>query len=187
MKTLKKLLLYLFIFLLLVIIFTLVKYNRTILKYADTSTQPNTVCKNRPEKVWLVSYGAGDNYVATQRALTFSGLNKCVDAFIHYGPHSIDKDYVEKYKSIFEQKRGAGYWLWKPYIILETLNQVPENDFVLYVDAGWVFIKPIDSLVENLNNANGKNMILFKVKPFIISSSITKFKFKSLQPNNTIS
>lgn len=37
---------------------------------------------------------------------------------------------------ILEQPRGAGYWLWKPYILLEKLREVGPNDVVVYNDVG---------------------------------------------------
>lgn len=32
--------------------------------------------------------------------------------------------------------RGYGYWVWKPYIILESLKQIENGDILLYLDAG---------------------------------------------------
>ncbi|WP_281799696.1 hypothetical protein [Methylocystis echinoides] len=37
---------------------------------------------------------------------------------------------------LLENERGAGYWLWKPFLILETLSRIKENDFLLYCDSG---------------------------------------------------
>jgi len=37
-------------------------------------------------------------------------------------------------------KRGAGYWLWKPFIIRDTMNSVPDGTAVLYTDAALTFI-----------------------------------------------
>lgn len=39
-------------------------------------------------------------------------------------------------KFILNNKRGFGYWLWKPYIVLQTLIRMKENDQLLYCDAG---------------------------------------------------
>ena len=33
-------------------------------------------------------------------------------------------------------KRGYGYWLWKPYIIMRQLEQMNEDDILVYADAG---------------------------------------------------
>ena len=32
--------------------------------------------------------------------------------------------------------RGGGYWIWKPYIISKMLEQINENDILVYIDAG---------------------------------------------------
>ena len=37
---------------------------------------------------------------------------------------------------LFKYQRGGGYWLWKPYIIMKTLEQCSNDDIVIYVDAG---------------------------------------------------
>jgi hypothetical protein len=43
-----------------------------------------------------------------------------------YAPH----------RSIFDAKRGAGYWAWKPWAILEALKAARSGDVVLYQDCG---------------------------------------------------
>lgn len=37
---------------------------------------------------------------------------------------------------ILNNKRGFGYWVWKPYFILETLKEMNDGDILLYCDAG---------------------------------------------------
>ncbi|TGR67577.1 hypothetical protein EN866_40605, partial [Mesorhizobium sp. M2D.F.Ca.ET.223.01.1.1] len=38
------------------------------------------------------------------------------------------------------QPRGAGYWLWKPFITLDMMDRVPDGTPVLYSDAALTFI-----------------------------------------------
>jgi hypothetical protein len=40
------------------------------------------------------------------------------------------------YREVLDAPRGAGYWAWKPLIILEELNALPEGDVLIYSDAG---------------------------------------------------
>lgn len=49
-------------------------------------------------------------------------------------------DFYEKNIEILSEPKGAGYWLWKPYIILKTLEKIPENDIVFYLDVDHYFI-----------------------------------------------
>lgn len=37
---------------------------------------------------------------------------------------------------INNNSRGYGYWLWKSYIIKETLKKMDDNDILLYLDCG---------------------------------------------------
>lgn len=39
-------------------------------------------------------------------------------------------------KFIENNKKGYGYWLWKPYIIKKTLEKMNDEDILLYLDCG---------------------------------------------------
>jgi hypothetical protein len=64
-------------------------------------------------------------------------------------------EFYDKNKSILSLKRGAGYWLWKPFIILESLNKIQDGDIIFYLDCGDVFSNGIKSyLVSYFQNQN---------------------------------
>ncbi len=58
------------------------------------------------------------------------------------------KPFYQQHINILQQPKGIGYWLWKPYIILETLNTLSEGDIVVYSDCGIEFINKIDPLIN---------------------------------------
>jgi hypothetical protein len=37
---------------------------------------------------------------------------------------------------IEENSRGIGYWLWKPYLVLQNLQEMEDGDTLIYADAG---------------------------------------------------
>lgn len=45
-----------------------------------------------------------------------------------------ETDFYQQYSSLLDQQRGAGYWVWKPYIILRALNEASDQEFVVYWD-----------------------------------------------------
>lgn len=87
-----------------------------------------------------------------------------VDQFIRYTQEWLKTEkFWEKNLYILSNPRGAGYWIWKPFIILKTFEQLNEGDCVLYSDAGINVIdslEPLFKLAKNLPN-NGK--VLFRI------------------------
>ncbi len=98
----------------------------------------NTFSSRKP--VYLISYADGDSvYFKNQNALTLSAINKGIDIFINYRRSLLDPDFVRENKDVLDEKYGAGYWLWKPWIILHTLKNAPEGSILIYSDLGFVF------------------------------------------------
>lgn len=61
---------------------------------------------------------------------------------IYYKPEDIDQSFRDKNSHILEQSRGAGYWLWKPYIIEHALRTI--GGTIFYQDSGSLLTKKID-------------------------------------------
>ena len=92
-------------------------------------------------KKWFITFGAGgDNYIdAGNRLIKQVRSLGLFDKTILYTENDIIQDsyFWEKHKKfILNNKRGYGYWLWKPYIIKKTLELMDENDILLYLDCG---------------------------------------------------
>jgi hypothetical protein len=116
--------------------------------------------------VYLVTYADGhDVIVRNQQTLAFSALDKGIDFILNYNRSHLDAAFAEKYSKILEQKKGAGYWLWKPWVILKTLKTTPENAIIVYADSGFVFRKSLQPLIE-LAHAHDMVFIDYDPKEF---------------------
>lgn len=60
---------------------------------------------------------------------------------------------------IFNQKKGAGYWLWKPFIIKDRLEKMNFGDILFYSDVDAFIIDDLTPLFELCKN---KDILLFK-------------------------
>lgn len=62
----------------------------------------------------------------------------------------IDSVFYNNNKSILNQSRGAGYWLWKYYFAVKLLNDetINDGDYIFYCDSGSHFVNSIDYLIE---------------------------------------
>jgi len=71
---------------------------------------------------------------------------------IGYRYDDIDDDFKLKNNHILSQPRGAGYWIWKPYIILDMLSKIKDGDFLIYMDSGAFLCKSPDDLLRIINH-----------------------------------
>jgi len=54
-----------------------------------------------------------------------------------------DEEFWKKHGNFIENnKRGNGYWIWKPYIIMKNLDLMNDNDILLYLDCGCEVLHP---------------------------------------------
>lgn len=64
-------------------------------------------------------------------------------------------------------RRGYGFWLWKPYIIRHTLQDIETNDIIVYMDAGCT-INPegkqrLNEYIDLLNNQSEFDILSFQM------------------------
>lgn len=83
----------------------------------------------------FLSYASG-SFIQARDELCQSALAVGFDEARARGPEHLDPAFVEENQDILSQSRGAGYWLWKPQIILQELRKLKEDDVLVYSDAG---------------------------------------------------
>lgn len=62
--------------------------------------------------------------------------------FVNIMKSNLGTDFVEKNINILSLPRGDGYWLWKPFVIYNTLLNADDNETVLYTDSMYLFTEP---------------------------------------------
>jgi hypothetical protein len=99
-------------------------------------------------KTHLVSYSSPEFYRSQAR------LEASARRFGIQQLHGWDRDLLQqtpfyrKYSGILNQRRGNGYWLWKPHIIQHALNQLGHGDVLFYADAGLEITADLSPLVD---------------------------------------
>ena len=89
----------------------------------------------------FISFGAGgSNYVSAGKRLTKQAeATGYFDKIILYTEKDLinDKEFWSQHSDfIAKNKRGYGYWIWKPYIIKKTMKHMKDSDILLYLDGG---------------------------------------------------
>ena len=105
--------------------------------------------KMKPQKI-LINY-ATKSHVKTQKKNTESGMSVGnFDRVIEYSPLDLDEDFRQRNHDLLSRAKLAGFGVWKPYVILKTLNRedIADGDFIFYSDSDVAFLTSIDQTVE---------------------------------------
>ena len=78
-------------------------------------------------------------------------------------PEQIDAKFAQQHTSILTAPRGAGYWLWKPYFILQALEKAKEGELLMYADCASYFIQNAEALL-NLPQVFNQDIIPFELE-----------------------
>lgn len=109
--------------------------------------------------IYVINY-ADEKFEKNRKFSTKTAYSKGkANKVIEFSPNDIDDDFKERNKHIFAYERGAGLWIWKPYIILKTLEQINEEDYLFYCDAGTIFVNKVQYLIDCLERENQSIMI----------------------------
>lgn len=99
-------------------------------------------------KIYLISFGSRGFENALKRLRNEAIESKFFDEIILYEEKDIF-GFLEYHSYFIENNpRGFGCWIWKPHIVLKTLNKIDQGDIIVYLDSGFT----INSLGKNRFN-----------------------------------
>jgi hypothetical protein len=117
-----------------------------------------------PHPLHLITFGQGKYVegvdILTQKA---SALNIFTSILASKDVTEFCNDDVVEFCE--RNPRGYGYWLWKPRFIQKQMQEIADNEFILYADAGCRL-----GVFNNISHVIGKmvsNNKLFCVHPYI--------------------
>ena len=92
------------------------------------------------QKIKFITFGSHSNYIdAGKRLFHQASSLKLFHEIQLYTFENLkrDRDFYDKHsRFIMQNKRGCGYWLWKPYLIHKNLESMKNGDILLYLDCG---------------------------------------------------
>lgn len=102
--------------------------------------------------LYVINYADGEPYESYRKINTKTAYKfGKADVVLEYSSIDVPQSYKNLHKEIFEYKRGAGLWLWKPYIINKALSELEEGAWLFYSDAGATFIRDIHHIIKCAN------------------------------------
>ncbi|MBS0185963.1 MAG: hypothetical protein JSS34_06460 [Proteobacteria bacterium] len=167
----------------------------SVLFKIDPSTTPVNSClipevlnktyQARPPVI-LVSFADGPQvFYKNQFSLTASAADKGFDIIYNYRRGHFDPDFYRRNKHILTQPRGSGYWLWKPYFILKTMEASPENALIFYVDSGIILKKSLTPLLKKFENPDCTMILMGHGKPVPLRQHLKKEAYAAFKEELT--
>lgn len=93
-------------------------------------------CEKQPKRCFL-SFADSRMASALHRIKTQAQEIGVFDDIQAINETALDDAFTSKWNHILQPSvRGFGYWVWKPYLIWKTLENLPDGSILLYCDAG---------------------------------------------------
>lgn len=131
--------------------------------------------ENTKQNRVLISY-ANEAYKKAQNLLSKTARKAGFTELIEYNPEDVDENFRKEHEDIFSVKRGNGLWLWKPYLILKTLESANDGDIVLYCDSGACFFRSASPLL----NIADENDVWISILPLVERQFTKKCVFEKM-------
>lgn len=145
------------------------------------------------QKIHFITFGNNRFKRSKKRICQEARKSGWFDTITCYSPENISKEFKEKHNNIINESFGAGYMIWKYDIIPQKLNEINENDILIYLDAGCT----INVLAEkrfreytDLLNKDDKGIISFQMCTDLVPEYVWTvheiFKFYNIEKNSEI-
>jgi hypothetical protein len=116
----------------------------------------------------FITFGSHSNYIQAGKRLYNQALSLQLfhkqQLYTFIDLQKDDEFYEKNSEFILHNKRGCGYWLWKPYLIHKNLKSMKNGDILLYLDCGCEL---------NVRNKNNIINLIQLVKQHKIITSYT--------------
>lgn len=125
--------------------------NETRMKLERYNVSARTISARK----YMLSYGHNCCEESKARAVNYAVDFGLVDYAEAMDLSQLSVPFQISHQKILRQRKGAGYWLWKSYIILKTLlTKMNDGDLLLYLDAGAYLIKDTGPLYKACMDAD---------------------------------
>lgn len=100
--------------------------------------------------IYHVSYCAENMAVSGRKCCdSFEQFNEGISLLYH--PGNLDYEFVSNNKSVINLEKGAGLYIWKPYIINRLMRGFNDGDILIYSDAGVEFINNVNHIIDRMD------------------------------------
>jgi hypothetical protein len=109
----------------------------------------------------LLNYASG-RFIESQLKNSCSGLAAGFNIVHKMSDAEIDPIFKNENNKTLSERRGAGYWLWKPYFMDKILHTMNDDDILFYSDSGSIFINNMKPIFDKIRE-DEKGVVCFSL------------------------
>lgn len=110
-------------------------------------------------KMIIAANYADKKFRRAQRLNSQTAKQWGADRVLEYTDKDIDPEFRAANKAILDNPKGGGYYLWKPYVFYKAYQELSEGDYLIYTDAGSVYVDEIQKLIDCMEREQVNIMI----------------------------
>lgn len=113
-------------------------------------------------KIVLVTF-ADEKYANTLDRLKKEALSMDMfDNVFALNEKDLASEFLNRHEEFIDNNpRGYGYWIWKPQVIKQIMDLVPENSIIIYCDAGCS-IQNKEDILKLITQIDEKGILAFQ-------------------------
>jgi hypothetical protein len=111
-------------------------------------------------KTALVTFSNSKCYKGQSKLIKSAQDHKLFDHYFTWKYEDyLHTEFYKENLNITSEQRGVGYWVWKPFVILEAMKKINDGDLILYHDSGrpcydWKFTKSLSPLFDKIKSVH---------------------------------
>lgn len=116
---------------------------------------------------------ADDGFAKAQKFNLETAVKWGADRVIGYGPADIDDEFRRRNREILKEKKGNGLYLWKPYFLNKAYSLLGDGDYLIYTDAGSIYVNKIQYLIDAMEQ-EGVDLMVFSLEKDMLERKYNK-------------
>jgi hypothetical protein len=131
----------------------------------------------------FATFGTHDYEKQIKRITAEASRFELFQTITGYNPDLLDRSFLEKHGEFMKNnKRGYGFWIWKPQVVLQALKTIPDGDMLVYADAGCTLNHHAkQKLIEYSNIQSNTGITCFQMPPHLEKSFTKDLLFHVMQ------
>lgn len=86
------------------------------------------------DKIKVLTFAKGP-FIESQDKLKNHLQNIGIKNIILYSDSDLPINFLDEFKNYLKLPRGYGYWIWKPFLILQELKKLNSDEILIYMDS----------------------------------------------------